>query len=322
MFLLPKGNPLAENVPVAKLQLPEALDKLRNGTLTGCATFDFPGADCVLLYDGGKLISAIVHREHKELKDQAALQALVDLMVLASSGSFNVYAFPREMALALLGLLSGTAVITAQEIKQIDFKALLERIKTEQMTGTLTITTPERTGLIFYKGGGTIGFFHDAATAVETSAGAVQQIAGLPGAMAELRIIQNDQAFTLDLAAMVDIRKLWETASGNIFAPASPAAPPGAAATIPAATVAPPVASAGANEVETAISELAGQFIGRLGKTLVEKELMNAGGVKALQDEAVLKNFLDAVERGSKLLASANKIKEMADAITAKVAQL
>jgi len=58
MFLLPKGNPLAKNVPVAKLQLPEALDKLKNGNLTGCAIFDFPGADCALVYDGGRNWSA------------------------------------------------------------------------------------------------------------------------------------------------------------------------------------------------------------------------------------------------------------------------
>jgi len=96
MFLLPKGNPLAKNVPVAKLQLPEALDKLKNGNLTGCAIFDFPGADCALVYDGGKLVSAVVHRENKELKDQAALQALVDLMVLANSGNFSVYGFHEK----------------------------------------------------------------------------------------------------------------------------------------------------------------------------------------------------------------------------------
>lgn len=319
MFLLPKGNPLAENVPVAKLQLPEALDKLKNGTLTGCATFDFPGADCALIYDGGKLVSAIVHRENKELKDQAALQALVDLLVLASSGSFSVYGFSRDMTLSLLGLLNGTAAIEAQEIKQIDFKTLLDRIKNEQMTGTLKIYTDDRVGLIFYKGGATIGFYHDASANIETSATVVQQIAGLPGAMADLRILKDEQAFSLDLAGMVDIRKLCESASGNIFAqaaaPAAPQAPPTAAP--PAA---PPAATAA--EIETTIVELANQFIGKLGKTLAEKELMNAGGVASLKDESKFKEFLNALEKGSKLLASANKIKEMNEAISTEVAKL
>ncbi len=316
MFLLPKGNPLAENVPVAKLQLPEALEKLKNGALTGCAVFDFPGADCALIYDAGKMVGALVHRENKELRDQAALQALVDLLVLANSGSFSVYGFSREMTLALLGMINGTAVIDGQEIKQIDFKALLDRIKNEQMTGTLKIFTADRSGLIFYKGGATIGFFHNAATAVETSAGEVQQIAGLPGAKACLSVLQNEQALSLDLAAMVDIRKLWEAASGNIFA-ATPAAAPKAATPPPTPT---PVASA--SDVETAIIEFANQFLGKLGKALAEKELSNIGGAKALSDAGMLNEFLAAMERGSKMLASVNKIKEMNAAISNEVAKL
>ncbi len=318
MFLLPKGNPLAENIPAAKLQLPEALDKLKNGALTGCAIFDFPGADCALLYDGGKLISAIVHRENKELKDQAALQALVDLLVLASSGSFSVYGFSRDIIQALLGMVNGTAIIDGQEIKQIDFKTLLDRIKNEQMTGTLKIYTADRTGLIFYKDGATIGFYHDASSAVENSAGEVQQIAGLPDAKADLCTLSASQSFSLDLAGAGDIRKLWEAATaGNLFTAAPAPAPK------PAPPVQPPAsAPASPSDIENAIIELANQFVGKLGKTLAEKELMNAGGVKALKDAATLQEFLGALEKGSKLLASANKIKEMSEAITAEAAKL
>lgn len=320
MFLLPKGNPLAENIPVAKLQLPEALDKLKNGALTGCAIFDFPGADCALLYDSGKLISAIVHRENKELKDQAALQALIDLLVLASSGTFSVYGFSHDIIQALLGLINGISIIDDQEIKQIDFKTLLERIKNEQMTGTLKIYSTDRTGLIFYKDGATIGFYHDGSHAVENSAGGVQQIAGLPGAKAYLGTIPAGQPFSLDLAGAIDIRRLWETATaGNLFAAAPPSTPkPAAASPTPQPTPVP----AAAPDIENAIIELANQFVGKLGKTLAEKELMSAGGVKALKDPATLQEFLGALEKGSKLLASANKIKEMSEAITVEAAKL
>lgn len=318
MFLLPKGNPLAENVPVAKLQLPDALEKLKNGALTGCAVFDFPGADCALVYDGGKLVGAIVHRENTELKDQAALQALVDLLVLANGGSFSVYGFSREMTMALLGLISGSMIITDQEIRQIDFKALLERIKNEQMTGALKVYTADRTGLIFYKSGATIGFFHDASSAVETTAGEVQQIAGLPGAKASLQVLQNEPALSLDLAAMVDIRKLWESASGNIFA-APPVAPPKDPTPSPAP---PPPPAVSAGDVETAIIDLANNYFGKLGKALAEKELANFGGAAALTNADTLKEFLTAMERGSKLLGSINKIKEMNAAISAEVTKL
>ena len=330
MFLLPKGNPLAENVPISKLQLPDALDKLKNGKLTGCARFDFPAADCALVYDDGKLVTAIVHRDGKEIKDQAALTALVELMLLASSGSFSVYAFSKDITLALMALISGQPVIDGQEIKLIDFKALLGRIKEEQMTATLKIYTDDRAGLIFYRNGGTVGFFHDASSNIETAAGEVQQIAALPGARLDLKNMNSNEGFVLDLAGLVDIRSLWSASSGNIFAePASaeqaPAATPEiaiasamAAEPTPATPVAQKPALSGA-ELEAAIIDQATKQIGKLGKALAEKELMNIGGGNALQDPEKLQELLSNIEKGSKLLASTNKIKEMKDAITALI---
>lgn len=315
MFLLPKGNPLAENVPISKLQLPEALEKLKNGKLTGCAMFDFPAADCALVYDEGKLVTAIVHRENKEIKEQAALQALVELMLLASSGTFSVYALSKDITLAVMALAGGQATIDSQEIKLIDFKALLDRIKTEQMTATLKIYTPERAGLIFYRNGATVGFFHDASSAIETSAGEVQQIAGLPGARVDLRVLAENDGFVLDLAGLVDIRSLWEASSGNIFATAPAAS---TSASEPAAIASKTTAA----DLETAIIDLANQYIGKLGRTLAEKELMNIGGASALRDPDKLQELLTAIEKGSKMLASANKIKEMKEAISNQAAQL
>jgi hypothetical protein len=304
------------------LQLPEALEKLKNGKLTGCAMFDFPSADCALVYDEGKLVTAIVHRDDKEIKDQAALQALIDLMLLASSGSFSVYALPKDIILAVMAMVAGPATIDSQEIKLIDFKALLDRIKTEQMTATLKIYTADRAGLIFYRNGATVGFFHDASNSIESAAGEVQQIAGLPGARVDLRTLADSDGFVLDLAGLVDIRALWEASSGNMFAPSTsafaPLAPPAFQA------VAQPVQTAklSTTEIEAAITDLANQYIGKLGRTLAEKELLNIGGGAALNNPEKLQELLAAIEKGSKLLASANKIKEMKEAISAQATQL
>lgn len=315
MFLLPKGNPLAENVPISKLHLPDALEKLKNGKLTGCATFDFPAADCGLVYDEGKLVTAIVHRDGTEIKDQAALQALVELMLLASNGVFNVYALPKDIVCAVSALVGGSVLIDNQEIKLIDFKALLERIKTEQMTATLKIYTPERAGLIFYRNGTTVGFFHDASTGIETSAGDVQQIAGLPGARADLKTHNETEGFVLDLAGLVDVRALWDASSGNIFATPAPSASEPSQPQ-PAVAVNTPAA-----DPETTIIEIATQYLGKLGKTLAEKEVLNIGGASALKDPTKLEELVRALEKGARLLASANKIKDMKDAIAARAAQ-
>ena len=319
MFLLPKGKPLVENFQIAKLQLPEALDKLKNSKLTGCATFDFPSADCVLFYEDGKLLSALLRRDKTELKDADALRALVDLMILTDIGSFSVYGFSRDVNQAVLALVRGDKIINQQELKQIEFKTLLERIKNERMTATLKIFADRRVGMIFYRDGATVGFFHDTAQTIGTTAGEVQQIAALPGATADLIALKGAEKLTLDLAGLVNIRSLWESARSGVFSATEPVR------TLPSRSVSavqpPPPASSSA-EIESAIITIANSSLGKLGKILVEKELISVGGIRALKDETRLSEFFNALEKSSKLLASVNKIREMRDAISSEVSKL
>lgn len=319
MFLLPKGKPLVENFPIAKLQLPEALDKLKNGKLTGCAIFDFPASDCAMIYEEGKLISVLMRRNKIEERDADALRALVDQIILTDSGSFNVYGFTKDVNQAVLALIRGVKVLDRQELKMIDFKNLRERIKNERMTATLKISTDQSVGMILYRDGETVGFFDDTADAIESSPARVQQIATLPGATVDLMAIRGSDGLNQDLSAQVNIRSLWAAAKGDVFA-----APEPANIFQPQAVVAPqpPPVTSNSAEVETAIIAIANASLGKLGKTLVDKELLNAGGIKALKDESKLRDFLNAVEKSSILLASANKIKEMRNAISLEVEKL
>ena len=320
MFLLPTGKPLVENFPISKLQLPEALDKLRNGKLTGCATFDFPAADCVLIYDDGKLVSALLRRDNSEQNGAEALRGLVDMMLLTNSGSFNVSGFSKGINQAVLALVSGDKIISQQEMKEIDFKALLERIKNDQMTATLRISAGQRVGMILYKDGETVGFFHDAAQTIESTGTEVQHIASLAGATADLMALKGAAELAQDLAGLVNIRSLWESAKGGVFTTHSgpeKTSPPQA---VPASQSPPPATSSA--DIESAILAIANSSLGKLGKALAEKELISVGGIKALKEETKLSEFLNAVEKSSKLLASTNKIKEMCDAISSEVAKL
>lgn len=319
MFLLPKGKPLAENVPIANLQLPEALDKLKNGKLTGCAVFNLQAADCVLIYEDGRLISAQLLRNKTELKDTDALHALINLMAIDDNGSFNAYSLSHNANQAVLALVRGNKIITNQELNQVDFKALLERIKSEHMTATLKIFTDQRVGLILYRDGATVGFFHDTSQTIETTSGPLQQIAALPGARIDLSALTGTEGLTQDLAELIDIQSQWKTARSDDFTPFKPTHTPQSQ---PAPAVQSPTAVANCAEIEASIIEIANSFLGKLGKTLIEKELITVGGIKTLAVETKLSEFLNAVGKSSKLLASANKIKDMCNAMSTEVAKL
>lgn len=312
MFLLPKGNPLAENLSILKLQLPAALEKLKNGRLTGYAVFNFPAATSALLYNEGRLLYSAVYREGGTTRQELALKELVEMMLLASDGSFSVYALPKEITSALMGFVGGNSSINSQPIRQIDFKGLLEKIRRERMTATLQIDAADRTGQIYYCNGATVGFFHDRATDIENSAGEVQQIAALPDSYCTLYQLDESDGLQLDLAGLVDIASLWAAASDNPFETKE----------VTAVLAEQPVTD-GANQVpdasavEAEILDLAGMYIGKLGRTLAEKELLHAGGVNSLKNAETLQQFLTALEKSSRLLTSANRIKEMKGRITA-----
>lgn len=319
MFLLPKGKPLVENFPISKLQLPEALDKLKNGKLTGYAAFDFPAAECVLFYEEGKLVDASLRRDDSELNGAGALNSLADLMILSTSGSFTVYSLSKGVNQALIALICGNRIISNQEMKQIDFRTLLERIKNERMTAALKISADQHIGMILYRQGETVGFFDNTLQTIGTTPGEVQKIAALPGATANLNVLITPEEQFQDLTSQVNIRSLWESAKGNVFTRSE------TTGTLPpqAAPVSQPASPATSSvDVETAIFAIANASLGKLGKTLTEKELSSAGGINAMKDKNSLGIFLDTMEKNSKLLASPNKIKEMRDAITLEVAKL
>jgi len=320
MFLLPIGKPLVENLPISKLQLPEALDKLKNGRLTGYALFDFPAAKCVLFYEEGKLVNALLRRGNAEQNGAETLDSLAELLILSDSGSFTVYSFSKGINQALMALICGNKIIRNQEMKQIDFRSLIERIKNERMTAALKISADQHVGMILYRDGETVGFFDDTGQTVGTTPGEVQNIASLPGATADLCILKIPEELFQDLSVQVNIRSLWDSAKLGVFTrpEATRTLPP--QAVVPASQPSPPAANS--VDVETAIFAIAHASLGKLGKTLAEKELSSAGGISSLKDKSRLATFLDTIEKSSKLLASPSKIREMRDAITLEVARL
>ncbi|WP_243688071.1 hypothetical protein [Geotalea toluenoxydans] len=133
MFLLPKGNPLYENVAAAKVKLPEILDKLKNGGFTGYLNFVFPSSNVILFFEGGKLISTMCEQGNTRLSGFEALAALCS-HIFAGGGSLSVYRLSRDLVMGLHALLHGEVLYKGQELKLIDVKGLLEKMRRNSST--------------------------------------------------------------------------------------------------------------------------------------------------------------------------------------------
>jgi len=311
MFLLPKGSPLFENLAVSKLKLPDVLSKLSNGTFTGYASFVFQSSTAILVFEAGKLVSVLVEGENgKRESGFQALSTLAELMVTTGSGALNVYKLSKDLTMCIHALLEGKTLYKAQELKLIDIKTLLEKVKDDQMNGCLRIYTDEHSAMIFYKDGNPLGFFHDGSSDIETSSSESQKIAGLPGAKIDLFSTQSaDELMGTNLLEVTNIQKIWDACvvlhkseidKTNIERQERDRK----------------VMSQKLAELEEQVKTIVSEYVGKVGRGIVDKEISENGGNSCLIDANGSEKFMKGVERAAKLLVSGTNIKKMMEKLT------
>ncbi len=322
MLLLPKGAVLAENVLMSKIDLPAVLEKFRNSTFSGYAQITIPSGTGVFLYIDGKMVSALFQREgSSSLHDLEAIKTTVESLVLNRDASLSAYRLTKEIAFALLALFRGDFLLVEQEMKSFDFRAFLEKIKADRMNACLKVYTDDHTGLIFYRGGVPIGFFHDKAQEIEMSQVEVQKIVGLPGARIDVQVIRENEesSIQVDLNEIIDIAEVWSVANENVFSTVavSPVIKPikVTSVNIPEARVIKKLV-----ELQPSLIKIAVINLGNLGQVLAEKELSKVGETKNLLVPENFEALLTAIEKGSKMLTSPVKIRQMQDSMRAEVA--
>ncbi|MBI5484150.1 MAG: GTPase-activating protein [Deltaproteobacteria bacterium] len=312
MFLLPKGNPLFENLAATKLKLPEVLTKLSNGGFTGYASFVFQTSTVILVFETGKLVSAL-HEEQNGKRQTGfeALSALSELLVTSGSGALNVYKLSKDLTMCIHALLQGDTLYKAQELKLIDITSLLAKIKSDKMNGCLRIYTDEHSAMIFYKDGNPLGFFHDGSSEIETSSSESQKIAGMPGAKIDLfSTLSTEDLMGVNLLEVTNIQKIWDTSVAlhqseieKINRDREERDKKTAALKLA--------------EFEEQIKIIVGEYIGKVGRGVVDKALSDNGGNSCLIDEAGSVKFLSSIERAAKLLISGTNTKLMLEKLSA-----
>ncbi|MSN27206.1 MAG: GTPase-activating protein [Geobacter sp.] len=308
MFLLPKGNPLFENLAVTKLKLPEVLSKLSTGSFTGYSSFVFQASTVILVFEAGKLVSALFEdRNGKRQNGFEALTTLAELMVTSGSGTMNVYKLSKDLTMCIHALLEGETLYKAQELKLIDINSLLKRIKDDQLNGCLRIYTQDHSAMIFYKEGNPLGFFHDGSSDIETSSSESQKIAGLPGAKIDLFTTQSvEEIMGINLLEVTNIQKIWDNSVAINQSELEKTSKDRQERDTK-------LVSVRLYELEEQVKVIVGEYVGRVGRGIVDKELSENGGNSCLIDDAGFVKFLNGVERAAKLLISGTNIKLMVE---------
>jgi len=313
MRFLPKANPLYENISANKIVIPDVLEKLGNGGFTGyihhsASEFEFFG-----IFAKGKLICAVSSDEGRDQTGFEAISLLFDT-VISAGGEINVYRMTPDLAVCAHALALGTRLFNGEEVRQVDIKGALSRLKGQGTNGVVRFYTSERSAMIFYKDGMPIGFYYDGAGSIESSPDESRKIAALPGARVAICSTRTlDELMQYDLLQMVNLQKLWESARSRNAAPS-----PREAAV--AGSFVSTLSEQKLLELVDDLSEVASAYLSREGRVIVEKRIEERGGPSQLQDDAKRALFLAEVEADATACDPHARIGEMIDLMKSEIA--
>ncbi len=328
MLILPRSNPLYENIPVQKINLPEAMKKMGTGGFTGYLGYGSNSSEGYLIFIKGTLISTLVLEGSTRKSGFEAVTSLFS-HALAEGGVINVYRMTVDLAVCTHALLHGNVVFKPELVSNLDLKAVLARMKNQALNGTMLFSTPDRSAMIFCKEGTPIGFYHDAAQEIENSPAESQRIAALPGAMLEIRSTPPaEELLHHNFLETLNIERLWQASYSRHTAsqarPAPAAAPPVEPRTSPEpdeTTEEPPSGNeAQLAEIVDDLQEIARAYLGRQGADLVDELLNLVGGRAALLDNQKQTAFLAAMSAQAPDIDPEAKTEEMIDLMRSEVA--
>jgi len=302
MILLPRGNPVKEKIDPSKVNLAEALKKLKAGGFTGYLRFDTGEGTGIVIFEQGRLISALFEGKER-LVAYDALSKIFSAS-LASRSTLDIYRLSADLSMSTHALLHGDVLYKGQELKLLDIKSLLGKLKEDAINGCLRIYTADRIALIFYRDGNAVGFFHDGSTDIETTADTSMSVAKLPGAKIDVLTTKSNENQTLaDLMETADIGELWQRSQGEVSRQRQQQQDDSARAK---------QAEAGAQK-EKIVAQLrttAEKHVGKIGSSLVDKEFAKVAGSGVLS-EGSLELFFVALSKAAKLVAGPSKISAM-----------
>ena len=219
MIRLPKGSPVKERVNPARVNLPEAMDKLVESKFSGYLRFDSPIGTGIIIFTNGKLISALVQEFDVDRRIIAydAINRIFEISILGNA-VLNIYRLEPDVAKSIHALLHGEYIYHGQDLNLIDIKGLLTRISNDRLSGCLRIYAEDKVALIFYEYGNSLGFLHEGSMELETDVGSSMSVAALPGAKLDLlSTVTAEGTKMADLMASADLGPMWAKARNRLM---------------------------------------------------------------------------------------------------------
>ncbi len=311
MIRLPQGVPVRQNVNPARINLPEAMGKLRGSHFSGYLHFTASQGDGVVLFQSGQLISSLFVSADQQTK-LIAYDAIARIFELSIGGFFtlNIYRISDELSPYLHALLHGRYLQQGKELKNLNIRSLLDYLKDNGTTACLRVYNPERCSLIFYDFGYPLGFFHERGKELEFSADLSQSVALDPACLIDVLEIQSaDQLILADLMASADLYPIWQRVRASLLEVQNAKEKEIVAST-------QQQTERQKQYILNTLKTIGGTYLGPFGAAQVEKAFSSIEG--SVNHDGMEQFYLE-LQRSARLVASQSKISEMIDDMRAKV---
>jgi hypothetical protein len=305
MILLPKGSPVKERVNPARVNLPEAMDKLAEGKFSGYLRFDSPIGTGIIIFTDGHLISAMMQEVDVDGRIIAydAITRIFEISILGNT-VLNIYRLVPEVAMKIHALLHGEYIYHGQDIKLIDIRGLLRRISNDRFSGCLRVSAAKLVALIFYEDGNALGFLHEGSTELETTAKISMSVATLPGAKLDLvSTVTAEGTKMADLMASADLGPMWASTRNRLMAERQQRGANGE-------ELSGAELEARRERLHSLMRGVAERHIGQFGVTQVEKTFKKVGPMISGSE---IDDFFTDLSRLAQKVASPAKVKQMVD---------
>jgi len=305
MILLPKGSPVKEKVNPARVNLPEAMEKLVVSRFSGYLRFDSPVGTGIIIFENGHLISALMQDSDVERRIIAydAISRIFEMSILGNA-VLNIYRLDSEVAMYIHALLHGEYIYHGQDIRLIDVKGLLERIRSDRLTGCLRIYAEDQVALIFYEEGHSLGFIHEGSTELEMTADIASSVAARSGALLDLlSTVTAEGTRMADLMASADLGPMWEKARNRLLAERKKRE-------AKSGKLSDRELGARRERFFALMRGVAERHIGQFGVTQVEKSVRKVSPMLSLGE---LDQFFSEMSRAGRMVSAPEKVKEMVD---------
>jgi len=212
MLHLPRGKSVRKGVNPARINLPEAMGKLRTGDFSGYLRFDAENGTGIILFEKGQLVSAMfVNNDDTERKIAYDAIAKIFEVSILGQATLDIYSLSAGLIRPLHALLLGRYLNRGLLLEQIDVRSQLQRVMEEKLTACLRVYAGDQTTLIFYDKGVALGFFHDGQTEITREADTLSSVARLPGAKLDVLEVRSGSELVLtDLMGTANLLPIWQ----------------------------------------------------------------------------------------------------------------